>query len=142
MKHYKLLPDIAVADIAYEAYGKSLKDVFEHAAEAIMDMLGDRKKIQATKKFTIKLKNINLENLLFDFLNEIVFLKDSEYSVFKTVKVTIKEGKENKLIAVLTGEKINPEKHELGNDVKAVTMHQYKLEKKGKQWVARVVVDI
>ena len=139
---YKLLPDIAVADIAFEAYGKTLEEVFTNAAEALLDMMANRKTITATKKFTITLQNENLENLLFDFLNEIVYLKDSKYSIFTTVQVEIKKGEKYQLLATLTGEKIQPEKHELGNDVKAITMHRYVLEQQGKKWLARVVVDI
>ncbi|MDO8628581.1 MAG: archease [Nanoarchaeota archaeon] len=142
MPHYQLLENIAIADIAFEAYGTTLEKVFEHAAEAIFDMMADVKKIKPAKKYILKFNNENLENLLFDFLNEIIYLKDTKYSIFKTVTVKITHRKKYYLTAALTGEKINPEKHELGNDIKAITMHQFSLKQQGKQWVARVVVDI
>ena len=71
-----------------------------------------------------------------------MFLKDSKYTVFKKVKVSIKEGKPNKLNAVLEGDTINPKTQHLENDIKAVTMHMFELEKLKTGYKATVVVDI
>ena len=142
MKPYKLLPDIAVADIAYEAYGKDLKELFTHAAIALLDIMANRKTVKGTTKKKITLKNKAVDDLLFDFLNEIIFLKDTAYMVFHTVKVVITEKNGYSLQAELIGETIQPEKHDLGNDVKAMTMHQYEVKQTTTRWKARIVVDI
>ena len=141
-KKYKFLEDVAIADIAYEAYGKDLNEVFENAALAIFELSADVETIDAVKKVEFELENEKLDNLLYDFLSEILFLKDSKYMVFKHVHATIKEGKKNKLKAVLEGDKINPEVQHLENDIKAVTMHMFELKKEKNQWKATVVVDI
>jgi len=62
--------------------------------------------------------------------------------VFKKVKATIKEGKPNKLKAVIEGDTINPQKQHLENDIKAVTMHMFELNKVKDGYRARIVVDI
>ena len=139
---YKFLENIAIADIAYEAYGKDLNELFENAALAIFELTADVDTIDAAKKVDFELEHEKLDNLLYDFLSEILFLKDSKYMVFKHVHVTIKEGKKNKLKAVLEGDKINPEVQSLENDIKAITMHMFELKKEKGQWKARVVVDI
>ena len=102
-------------------------------------MTANPKTIQAkiTKKIT--LKNKDEQDLLYDFLSELIFLKDSEQLIFTNVKVSIKN---NQLKATLGGDKINPEKQELRNDIKAVTMHLFILEKTKTGYLARVVVDI
>lgn len=141
-KKYKFLEDVAIADIAYEAYGKNLNEVFENAALAIFELSADVETIDAVKKVEFELQHEKLDNLLYDFLSEILFLKDSKYMVFKHVYVTIKEGKKNKLKAILEGDKINPEVQHLENDIKAVTMHMFELKKEKTQWKARIVVDI
>ena len=142
MPKYRFLEDVAIADIAYEAYGKGLNELFENAAMAIFELSADLKTVDAKQKLEVNLENEKLDNLLYDFLSEILFLKDSEYVVFKKVKVAIEEGKKYKLKAVLEGDTINPEKQHLENDIKAVTMHMFEVKKEKNNWKATVVVDI
>ena len=142
MPKYKFLEDVAIADIAYEAYGKDLNELFENAALAIFELSAELKTVEAKQKLEINLENEKIENLLYDFLSEILFLKDSKYMVFRKVKVKIIENKKYKLNAVLEGDTINPEKQHLENDIKAVTMHMFEVKKEKNGWKATVVVDI
>ena len=49
MKKYKFLEDVAIADIAYEAYGKNLNEVFENSAHAIFDLSADVRTVASKK---------------------------------------------------------------------------------------------
>jgi len=143
MKKFVFLDDVAVADIAFDAYGKTLNDLFQHCAEAIFTMMVDLKTVQPVVEREIHLRADSLENLLYDFLSELVYLKDTELLLFKTVKVTLgKDSKGHTLAAELRGETIDREKHKLGNDIKAITMHQFSITKEKTGYKARVVVDI
>ena len=145
MPKYKFLEDIAIADIAYNAYGKNLSELFENSALAIFELSAEVKTIEPKKKLTIKLENKKLNNLLYDFLSEILFLKDSKYMVFRNVKVKIIENKENKIYklkSTLEGDAINSKKQHLENDIKAITMHMFELKKVKNGYKARIVVDI
>ena len=142
MPKYKFLEDVAIADIAYEAYGKGLNELFENAAFAIFELSANLKTVDAVKKLEIKLENEKIDNLLYDFLSEILFLKDSKYTVFKKVKVNIVKNKKYELKAILEGDTINPEKQQLENDIKAITMHMFEVKKEKNYWKATVVVDI
>jgi len=106
--------------------------------ETQVDLNGVKLKI----KKEIELKNDTIEMLLFDFLQELIFLKDAELLLFSKIKVSVSEGKINKLKAVLEGEKIDPKKHELKVDVKAVTLHRFEVKKTKIGWFARVILDI
>ena len=136
---FKYLEDVAIADIAFEAYGKTLNEVFENSAYAFFDMTCNPKTIKNKIKKVIKLKDKDEKNLLYNFLSELVFLKDSKQLIFNKVKVLIKD---NKLKAVLYGDKIDYEKQELRNDIKAITLHLFNLEKTKDNYKATVVVDI
>ena len=136
---FKYLENVAIADIAFEAYGKSLNEVFENSAYAFFDITCNPKTIKQKIKKIIKLKNKDEKNLLYNFLSELIFLKDSKQLIFSKVKVSIKN---NKLNAILYGDKIDYEKQELRNDVKATTYHMFNLEKTKNSYVATVVVDI
>src|SRR3989344_5477976 len=143
MKKYKILEDIAIADIAIEAYGKNLDELFENSAYAIFEESADIKKIDAKEKKTIKLGAKNIGDLLFDFLSEILFLKDTYSMIFKksSIKISKKTGGYS-INAELFGEKINAKKHELRNDIKAITLHMFSVEKTKEGYTALVVVDV
>ncbi len=142
MKKYKFLENVAIADIAFESYGKDLNELFENSALAVFESSAEIKTIKPKVKREIKLSNDRIDNLLYDFLSEIIFLKDKDSLIFSKSKVDIKENKEYKLTAFLEGEKINQKKHILLNDVKAVTMHLFKIEKVKDYWKATIVLDI
>src|SRR3989338_1213932 len=141
-KRYKFLENVAIADIAYEAYGKNLNELFENSALAIFELSANLETVDAKKKLEVNLKNEKIDNLLYDFLSEILFLKDSKYMVFKNVKVSIKGNKKFQLKAVLEGDTINPQKQQLENDIKAVTMHMFEIKKEKDGYKATVVVEI
>ncbi len=130
------------ADIAFEAYGDSLNQLFEHAALAVFETMVNLKTVSATKDYRIALSAPDEEQLLFDFLSELVFLKDAEYVVFNQFRVAITRKEEMSLTAVARGESIDPRKHELRVDVKAVTLHKFTLQKKGDAYKAFVILDI
>lgn len=139
---YKFLDNVSIADIAFEARNKELNKLFEDCALATFDSMVDLKTVKLKIKKEIKLKADNIEELLFKFLEELVFLKDSDYVLFNKFKVKIDGDKDFILKASLNGEKIDTKKHKLKVDVKAITMHMFKVEKIKNEWKAFVVLDV
>jgi SHS2 domain-containing protein len=93
------------------------------------------------KDLTIRAEN--LEDLLFNWLSELVYVKDVEHLIFSEFDITIVEDKGGLLLtATLGGEEIDPRRHELGQDVKAVTYHLFEIKKVNGRYEARVVLDI
>ena len=127
------------ADIAFEANGKTLEELFESAALAVFDTMVDLNTVIGNEKKIIRLEAASIERLFLDFLEELIFLKDFKYMVFNKFEVKINN---NRLDAVLHGDKINPSKHKLKVDVKAVTMHKFKLEKVKEGYKSFVILDI
>lgn len=142
MPKYRYLEGVAVADLAFEAFGNDLNELFENAAMAMLSAQADLKTVDARILKEVDLENADIVQLLFDFLNEIIFYKDAEQLIFKTVKANIVRNKAYKLHAEFKGEIIDTAKHKLGNDLKAVTMHLFKVEKTKTGWKCTVVVDI
>src|SRR3989338_1527285 len=139
MKKYKFIDH--TADVMFEAYGENLNKVFENAALATFEVQCNLKKVERKVKKKIKLKNEDMEKLLFDFLEELIYLKDAKYLLFNKFKVKIDKEK-GTLTAEIKGEKINPKKHELKTDVKAITLHKFKLKKVKEGYKVRVILDI
>ena len=73
---FKVLEDVAIADIAFEAYGKNLNELFENSALAIFEESADLNKVEGKEKKSVKIEADNIENLLFDFLSELLFIKN------------------------------------------------------------------
>jgi SHS2 domain-containing protein len=141
---YKYLEGLTSADIAFEATGKTVEEMFESAGVAVLGtMVRDPKKIAAKTKKTITKKAPEIEKLLFDFLDELIFLKDAERMFFSEFKAKI-SGKEGdySLIVEAKGEKIDPKRHDIAIDAKAVTMHKFEVKKTASGWRAQVIIDV
>ena len=137
---YRLLPDVALADIAFEADSASLDGLFEACGRALTDVMVDRGTLNPKVTRKISLGGTDLDRLLYDFLTELIVLKDVDSLLFKNLRVEVDDTP--RLEAVLRGEKIDRKRHRLRNDVKAVTMHMFRVHRGGGRWRATVVLDI
>lgn len=136
---FKFIEDEVIGDIVFEATGKDLEELFESCGLATSESMVNVKDLGKKIKKEIKVENSKVDLMLFDFLDEIIFLKDSEQLLFKEFKIKINK---NELKCVAYGEKLDKKKHELRHDVKAVTMHLFKVERVNNKWEAKVVLDI
>lgn len=139
---FQYLEDIATADVAFEARGSTLEELFVQCALATFEAMLDTKKVRGKIEKMIELENEDPEELLYDWLTEIISLKDSESLALGAFEVKLEKNRTNRLHAKVRGEKINPERHELRSDVKAVTYHLFKLRRDKGGWIATVVLDI
>jgi len=141
---FRYLDDIATADIAFMAQGASLEILFRSAAEATLGVMVDNiPALRSRVRRTVVLKADDVEFLLFNFLQEIIYFKDAEKLLLIPGPIMIQPCPEcYHLEAVLEGEAIEPQKHRLIVDVKAVTMHLFRVTKTTQGWEAVVVLDI
>lgn len=141
---YEFLEDIAIADIAFTAWGKDLAELFQAAGDAVINtMIDNLEEIAPQTSRTFNLENEELDMLLFNFLEEFIYYKDSEQLLLRSQQVQIDSRDGNYyLTALACGETLEPEKHHQRVDVKAVTLHRFKLEKIADGWKAMVILDI
>lgn len=139
---YRYLEDIATSDAAFEAEGRTLEELFREAAIATFEVMVDTKSVETRITREVELKNEALDGLLFDWLSELVYLKDAEAVLFSKFDVRIKKNGAYELKARASGEEISQKKHSLRSDVKAVTYHLFEVKKTGENWTARVILDI
>ncbi len=141
---YTYLDDIAIADAAFEARGRDLPSLFAAAAEATMKLMVDPPGlIENGVERRLSLADEELDMLLFQFLQELIYYKDAEDLLLlaSDVEISEKNGQYH-LEASAWGERRDPERHKLNVDVKAVTLHRFKVEKIDEGWRATVVLDI
>jgi SHS2 domain-containing protein len=141
---YEFLEDVAVADIAFKAWGEDLQETFISAADAVMGaMVEDPHTIQPHEQRSIQLTNDALDMLLFDFLQELVYYKDAEQLLLRVQELQVTQGPEQSALrATAAGEKLDPARHQQRADVKAVTLHRFSLQQTDRGWEAMVILDI
>jgi SHS2 domain-containing protein len=141
---YKFLEDIGTADIAFEAVGRDLPELFKEAADATMNVMIDNlDAIQPRETRNIELSNEKIDMLLFDFLQELIYFKDAERLLLRAREVRIDERDQKCFLkAEATGEPLDAARHHQRADVKAVTLHDFSVEKEDGGWKARVLLDI
>ena len=141
---YKYLEEIASADVAFHAWGENINEMFLSAADATLNVLIED--IHLVKSSIIKechLQEEALDVLLYKFLEQIVFYKDAENLLLKAVAISVKNEGEIKLLdGEFLTEKIDPSRHKLYLDIKAITLCELKVFYKNGLWESIVVVDV
>jgi len=138
MHRYKLFDH--TADLGMEAYGKTANEMFANAAFAVFDILTDLKHVSPTVERKIVVDGDGWEDLLVNYLREILYLYNGEGLLLKEFSVpniepTHLEGK-------VSGEPFDPARHKINTEIKAVTYHQATVKKTAKEWMGRVIFDV
>lgn len=140
---YRVLDDVALADTAFEATGDSPTELFLAAGQALIETLADPQRVQPVWTRSIEHRARDLGDLLFIWLSDMVYLKDAEGLVFREAQALVSKERGTWILhGALSGEPIDPVRHELRADVKAVTKHLYNVRQEAGRWIARVVLDV
>ena len=108
-------------------------------------MVRNMDKIEEEVSKEIRVVADDEEKLLYNFLDDIIFYKDSEQLLFCRFVIKVDKTSDGRLQLYCNayGEKLNMKKHDLVVDVKAVTYHEFYVEKTEKgMWKAHVILDI
>jgi SHS2 domain-containing protein len=106
-------------------------------------MVADPDSVERRERRVVHVDHEDRELGLLRFLEELIFYKDAEGLYLNATEVHVEQRDESWVIdAVLEGEPIDPARHELTGDVKAVTVHRLRVERIGSGWRATVVLDV
>jgi SHS2 domain-containing protein len=136
------------ADVKFRAYGKDLNELFSNCALAMTASLIDPKAIKKVETNKIKNHAKDLQRLLYDFLEEFLFLTDTQgFMLSEVTKINIeefeipkKDGTKFTLTAEVIGD--NAEKYDFSGDIKSITYHEMFIKKEKGKYTAQVVVDV
>ncbi len=141
MEKYKFLEH--TADVEFQAFGKTLEEAFTNAALALAETMTKGTKINEKIKWKIDASGKDYSALLYNFLEEFLFLLDTQgFLLSRIEKISIHE---EELEAEIIGDKAS--NYKISNDVKAITYNQMfvKQETEGENkglWACQVVVDV
>jgi SHS2 domain-containing protein len=133
----------ATSDVAFEARGETLADLFAAAAEALLAAtLANPEAVEARHSARVSLAEPDLELLLLRFLNELVFLRDARGLLLRARRLAVEQDGEARLEGELAGEPIDRARHRLEGDVKAATAHGLAVVHEAGGWRATVTLDV
>jgi SHS2 domain-containing protein len=141
---YRYIPDIAIADVAFEAWAGTLEELFTAAADATMNvMVADLATIAEHESRSLQAEETEVDMLLFQLLQELIFFKDAEKLLLRVKHIEIRQLDGRFLLrAEARGEQLDPTRHDLVVDVKAVTLHRFNVKQTAEGWEATVILDI
>jgi SHS2 domain-containing protein len=131
------------ADLAIEVMGASLEELFAESLFALTDCMTRVERVRPRESREVALVAPALDQLLVVFLNEGIWLHETEALVFSEADLSVAEGdQEWSLTGNLRGEVFDLHRHGLKTLIKAVTYHQLSVGPGPDGWIARVIFDI
>jgi SHS2 domain-containing protein len=128
------------ADLGLRVRAADLPALFADAACGLTAMIvGDLRTVRPLQKVSFTVEGEAPDYLLFDWLNELLFAFEAERMLFNRFDVRLDAGG---MAAEAWGEPLDPARHPLEHEVKAITYHGLVVEQREEGWFAEVIVDI
>lgn len=113
------------ADVGIRAYGRTLEELFANAAEGMFSLIADLKKVRPVGEARVAATGADDQQLMVNWLQNLLFLHETRNLLFKEFDVRLRD---HAIDATVRGEAIDPKRHELMLNVKAVTYHSMEIE--------------
>ena len=135
---YEIFPH--TADVGLSVHAKTLPELFEQAALGMTSLLTELEKIEPREEVSFKLKASSPETLLVDWLHEVLYQLTIKKRALGRFRVEML--KDFYLKAKASGELLQPDRHSVFREIKAVTRHALKIEFGERGYSVRIVFDI
>jgi SHS2 domain-containing protein len=136
MKKYELIEH--TAEIGLRAYGKNLAEAFASAAFGMFSIIAELGEVKEAESRRVEVNEDDAENLLFEWLNNLLYYFDVEGLVFKRFDMI--EFGEKHLLADCYGEKYDASRHRLKTGVKSATYHMLEVDREKNR--VQVIFDV
>jgi SHS2 domain-containing protein len=134
------------ADLGLRVWGKTGPELFDEAARALMSQIIDLEAVESVQKESFYIEAESTEMLLHQWLREILFYVDKGlvFNQFHIEKHNLSDKKAARYFikGQLVGECVDPTRHRICNEVKAVTRHNFYVKSKGPWWEANILLDL
>jgi len=127
-------------ELAVRITGNSQEELFVNSGLALFDVMADAGKIDVKERLPLEVEGVDRDELIVNWLRELLYLYQSGGYLLKEFKIT--EVKDNLVKAEVRGEKIDPDRHEIKQEIATVAEHKSRMQKTGNQWVAQVIFEL
>lgn len=128
------------ADIGIEIFGATLQELFSNAAFALFDIITDVSSIACATELKLTVTGIDREQLLVNWLSELLYLHDVKNLLFREFHVI--DISDTQITSTVRGEMFAESRHAMKTEIKAVTHHGLFIVQEGNSWKARVIFDL
>ncbi len=128
------------ADVGMRIFGQDLRELFSNAATGMFEILADLSNVKEVTEVIVEAKANGLEELLHEWLNELLYIYEVQDLIFK--RFAVRKMSRQKISASCWGELRDPARHHISTEIKSVTYHQLSVEKTEQGWVAEVIFDL
>ena len=115
------------ADILVKCTGNTMEECFETAAYALFDQMADAGTIEHTMKFSLEVEAERMDDRLYSFLSELLFIMDSDSVVMSSFNVRF-DG--FRVLCDAYGEPLDVKKHRPRTEIKAIAYHMMVVDEK------------
>jgi SHS2 domain-containing protein len=128
------------SELAVRIVGTSQTNLFVNAALALFDIITDMHNVEAKERMQLEVEGSDRDDLLVNWLRELLYLYQGSAYLLK--EFTVKEMRDTVVKAEVSGEKLDPDRHEIKQEIAAVAYDQSHMQKTGDQWIAQVILEV
>jgi SHS2 domain-containing protein len=129
------------SELAVRVAGNSQADLFANSALTLFDvMVTDVQKIECKESIPLEVEGTDRDDLMVNWVRELLYLYQGSGYLLK--EFLIREVKDTLVKADVRGEKIDPDRHEIQQEIAAVASHKSRMQKTGNQWTAHLIFEI
>lgn len=129
------------SELAVRVIGESQADLFANSAVALFDvMVADVEKIESKEQLPLEVEGTDRDDLMVNWVRELLYLYQGSGYLLK--EFSIREVNDTVVKAAVAGEKIDPDRHEIKQEIAAVAFHKSRMEKTGNQWTAHLIFEV
>jgi protein archease len=127
-------------ELAVRITGNSQADLFANSALALFDVMTDPTAIEIKERISLEVEGNDRDDLMVNWMRELLYLFQGSGYLLKEFKIS--QVKDTIVKAEVCGEKIDPDRHEIKQEIAAVAFHKSRMEKTGNQWIAQVIFEL
>jgi SHS2 domain-containing protein len=128
------------SELAVKIIGSSQADLFANSAYALFDVMTDVEKVEIKDRLPLEVEGADRDDLMVNWVRELLYLYQGSGYLLKEFQ--IHEVKDTLVKAEVRGEKIDPDRHEMKQEILAVAYHQSRMTKTGNQWTAQLIFEV
>jgi SHS2 domain-containing protein len=129
------------SELAVRVTGDSQADLFANSAWALFDvMMADVDKVQTLERLPLEVEGTDRDDLMVNWMRELLYLYQGSGYLLREFRIS--EVKDTVVKAEVAGEKLDPDRHEIKQEIAAVAFHKSRMEKTGNQWTAHLIFEV
>lgn len=129
------------SELAVRVVGDSQANLFANSAFTLFDvMVADLEKVETKERIPLEVEGTDRDDLMVNWMRELLYLYQGSGYLLR--EFLIREVKDTIVKAEVSGEKIDPDRHEIKQEIAAVAFHKSRMDKTGNQWTAQLIFEV